>query len=143
MHKLYWMLILWIGIGVQSIHAQEKFTLSGYVKDLDTGEELIGASIIVKEITTGTTTNVYGFYSLTLPQGNYNIIYSFIGYKSIQKQVTLDRNIKSDIEIQPDNLQLQEVVIAAEKDNQNVEQVQMSVEKLNMETIQKNPAVVG
>ena len=136
-------LLFTIGLSVQASFAQEKHTISGYIKDEATGEELIGASIIVKELTTGTTTNVYGFYSLTLPKGKYTFIYSFIGYKTINETIDLSQNIKRSIEIKQDNQQLEELVIVGEQEDQNVKEVQMSVEKLNMETIQKIPQLLG
>ncbi|MEM9673718.1 MAG: carboxypeptidase-like regulatory domain-containing protein [Cyclobacteriaceae bacterium] len=62
--------------------AQEKVTLSGYIKDDNSGEELIGATIYVDQLQNGVVTNIYGFYSLTLPQRRYNISYSYVGYQT-------------------------------------------------------------
>ena len=69
-----------------NILAQNNYTISGYVQDESSGENLIGVSIYDKQTYKGTASNQYGFYSLTLPQGDYVIIYSFIGYKSITKR---------------------------------------------------------
>ena len=74
-----------------NILAQNNCTISGYVQDESSGENLIGVSIYDKQTYKGTASNQYGFYSLTLPQGDYIIIYSFIGYKSITKKITLDK----------------------------------------------------
>ena len=63
--------------------AQNKFTISGYVTDAETGEELLGAQIFVKELGTGGVTNIYGYYSLTIPPGNYTVTYSFVGFAPI------------------------------------------------------------
>lgn len=144
MNQLKWLLVFIFGIALTgSTFAQEKYTISGYVKDQSTGEDLIGATVAIKELGTGTTTNLYGFYSITLPKGTYTVVISFIGYKSITKTVELTKNIKSNIEIGTNQEVLQEVVISAEKEDQNVKEVQMSVEKLSMETIQKIPQLLG
>ena len=79
--KRYLFLIFFFVLQYQSMNAQTKYTLSGYVKDTKTGEELIGATVFLKEPhILGTTTNAYGFYSITLPEGEYNIISQFMGY---------------------------------------------------------------
>ena len=144
MNYLKWLLVLITSIGClgHSI-AQEKFTISGYVKDKSTGEDLIGATVAIKELGTGSTTNLYGFYSITLPKGTYTVSYSFIGYSNIEKTIELTQNIKQNIEIGQNQEVLKEVVITAEKEDQNVKEVQMSVEKLSMEQIQKIPQLLG
>ena len=68
-----------------SVLAQEKYTISGYITDINNGESIVGANIYCKELNLGVTSNTYGFYSLTLPSGTYNISYTFIGYKSENK----------------------------------------------------------
>ena len=69
----------------------EKVTLSGYVKEAESGETLIGASVYVAELQTGTTTNEYGFYSLSLPPAAYEIEFSYLGFDSQTKTVDLKR----------------------------------------------------
>ena len=75
------------------IHAQNKFTLKGTITDASTNETLIGATIIITELQTGTTTNEYGFFSITLPEGNYNVQASYIGYSTIVKTIELTESI--------------------------------------------------
>ncbi len=87
------MLVLVLCIGTTAL-AQKKYTISGYLRDGQTGEELIGASVYVDELKAGTTSNVYGFYSLTLPEGTYNIIYTFLGMAPISQEVELNKNVK-------------------------------------------------
>jgi hypothetical protein len=123
--------------------AQDKFTISGYIEDLASGEELIASTVYVQEIKSGTVTNVYGFYSITLPKGTYNIKYSYIGYKSVLKQINLDDNIKIDIELQEDKEILQEVIVSGKKQNENVQSIEMSVAKMDIGTIKKMPALLG
>jgi hypothetical protein len=123
--------------------AQEKFTLSGYVKDASSGSELLGATVYVTQLKNGATTNMYGFYSLTLPKGKYNIEYSYLGYEKKTIEIDLTEDTKRDVELQSNSQQLQEVVVEAERQDQNVKDVQMSVEKLTMDKIQKIPQLLG
>lgn len=121
----------------------QKFTLSGYIKDKSNGEDLIGATVYVKELGTGTTANMYGFYSITLPAGNYTIDFSYIGFTKTSKTFDLKSNINFNVELETNEKVLKEVVISAEREDQKITEVQMSVEKLNMETIQKIPQLLG
>lgn len=120
-----------------------KFTISGYVKDAVTGEYLIGATVYDKENFTGVTTNSYGFYSLTLSEESYSIVFAFVGYRNEVKRVALHGNIKIDISIEPSDIKLDEVVITSERKNQNVISTQMSVETLEMTQIDKLPVLFG
>ena len=83
--------------------AQQKFTLNGYIKDAANGEALIGATVYVTEIAGGTTTNVYGFYSITLPPGDYSLEYRFVGYESLAKSISLNANMREDVELRSDS----------------------------------------
>lgn len=121
----------------------EKFTISGYVLDAESGEELIGSSILIKELGTGAVTNLYGFYSLTLPAGNYTLVYSYIGFQPMTKTVTLQGDQTITVEMATNAHAIQEVVITGEKEDANVQSVEMSVVKMNMETIKKIPALMG
>lgn len=94
--------------------AQQKYTISGYVKDASNGEALIGATIYVKELSDGATSNEYGFYSITLPAGSYTVQSSYIGYTTQSTTVELSRNINFNVELAPEADQLEEVVITGE-----------------------------
>jgi hypothetical protein len=118
-------------------------TLSGYITDSETGEELIGASVFIKSTKTGTITNIYGFYSLTLPEGKYEIVYSFLGYQDITKSIDLNSNKKLNISLAPKSEILGTVVVEGERRNQNIEKVEMSTIKIPIKTIQKMPALLG
>src|SRR5690606_32493614 len=78
---------------------QERFTISGTLEDASNGESLIGASISVEELGTGTTTNEYGFYSMTIPKGNYTLNFSYLGYETIKKEIVLDQDLKFNLEL--------------------------------------------
>ncbi|MBL4651716.1 MAG: TonB-dependent receptor [Flavobacteriales bacterium] len=123
--------------------AQEKFTISGYVKDAETGEELIGAQIFVKELSTGSVANLYGFYSITIPKGTYTVVYSFVGFASISETIELTQNITKDIELGVNSEVLKEFEVLGEAENNNIESIEMSVVKMEMETIKKIPALMG
>lgn len=140
-------LILWLITGFNTLKADDiesaKFTLSGSIKDATNGESLIGAAVYIKELKTGTTTNVYGFYSITLPSGSYNVVFSFLGYENIEKQITLDKNSSIDIELKTRQTTMKEVVITGKKGNDNITNTEMSVIKMNVETIKQIPALMG
>lgn len=122
----------------------EKLTVSGYVKDNKNGEGLIGASVFVKELLTGTTTNTYGFYSLTLPKGNYTLVITSVGYRKAYRDIKLnDQNLTLNLELQEDGQELEEVVVTGKREDDNVKEIEMSVNKVEMKTIKKIPALLG
>ncbi|MFH1120096.1 MAG: TonB-dependent receptor [Bacteroidota bacterium] len=121
----------------------KRFTISGNIRDKQTGEELIGATIYIKEIKTGTTTNVYGFYSVSLIPGSYTISFSYIGYASVEKSIELKENLKFDVELQTREQQLREVVITGEKPDENIRKPEMSVVRMDIKTINRIPALMG
>ncbi len=125
------------------LSAQSQVTLSGYVRDAANGESLIGASIYVQEVGNGTVTNVYGFYSLTVPAGDYQATYSYVGYQSVSKKLPLTEDIRLDIELASTSQELQEVVVTSEGLDANVRSTEMSVNRLDINTIQKVPAFLG
>ncbi|MGB0881362.1 MAG: TonB-dependent receptor [Vicingaceae bacterium] len=124
--------------------AQDKFTISGNIKDAANGEDLIGVTIFVKELPgTGTVTNVYGFYSLTLPKGEYTIQYSFIGYKTTPFKVNLTQNVKKSIELSNDAETLEAFEVTATADDENIRSTEMSVTKIDMKEIESIPVLFG
>ncbi|MFY0602059.1 MAG: TonB-dependent receptor [Cyclobacteriaceae bacterium] len=130
-------------IGFQTF-SQEQYTLSGYVKDASNGETLIGATVLIKELSTGNVTNFYGFYSITLPKGDYTVSYTYIGYESIEKQVSLaSSNVRSDVEMAASSTQLEAVVVSAEAEDANVSDIEMSTAELDIKTISKIPVFAG
>lgn len=142
MRKIYAFLSLFLFIS-GSVLAQDKFTINGYVKDASNGEALIGATVYVKEISNGAVTNVYGFYSITLMPGEYTINYSYIGYSLITKMVTLNENTELNIDLAPESEQLEEIIVQAEREQANVENMEMSTNKLDIKTILKVPTFLG
>jgi hypothetical protein len=131
-------------IGFSPLVSQsQNFTVSGTVKQKSSGETLIGASVVVVEKpNVGITTNEYGFYSLSLPKGNYTLRISYIGYRQELIPVKLESNITVSINLSDEN-SLQEVVISSKKDNGNLTKATMGTEVLNMKTAAKIPVVFG
>nr|WP_295925655.1 TonB-dependent receptor [uncultured Dyadobacter sp.] len=123
--------------------AQNRHTVSGYVKDQSNGEGLIGVSVYVREAETGVVTNPYGFYSLTLPDGNYTLVFTYIGYQKVTKELVLDADKTISIEMSDESSQLSEVTISTKKEDENVRSIEMSVNKVEMKTIRKMPALLG
>lgn len=129
-----------------NIWAEElpRFTVSGTISDAQSGELLIGATVFVKETLNGTSSNVYGFYSLSLPAGVYQLEYSFVGYERQTIRVDLSRsNVRLDVALVPRAKELAAVVISAEKTDANVRSNEMSVVRLDAKTIERIPALLG
>jgi|TARA_R110001592_G_scaffold307299_3_gene581003 hypothetical protein len=117
--------------------------LSGNIKDAETGEDLIGATIYIKELKGGTATNVYGFYSISLPEGDYQLVISYIGYKDLEQNISLKADSRQNFSLAPNSQQLEAVEISAVKRDANVKDVQMSTVNLGIEKIKNIPAVFG
>ncbi|MCY7353205.1 MAG: TonB-dependent receptor [Cytophagaceae bacterium] len=118
--------------------------MSGYVKDAADGEGLIGVSVYVRERGTGTVTNSYGFYSLTLPSGTYTLVFTFVSYEKVTRRIELtSTDVKLDLELREEGRQLQEVVVKSRREDDNVRSVEMSVNRVDMKTIRAMPALLG
>lgn len=128
-----------------SAYAQNnKYTLSGFVKDKKTGEELIGVVVVIKDLpATGATTNAYGFYSITLPEAEYTAEVKYIGYKTQTVKVSLKQSVKMDFILEENATELGEVVVTAKKEDENITKVQMGVEKIDMKEIESIPVLMG
>ncbi len=126
-----------------SAFCQNKHTVSGYVKDASNGEGLIGVSVYVREAQTGVVTNTYGFYSITLPAGSYTLVYTYIGYQKTTREVVLDSDKTVSVEMGDESNELAEVTISTKKEDENVKGIEMSVNKVEMKTIKKMPALFG
>ncbi len=126
-----------------SIFSQEKFTLSGTVSEAETGETLIGVNVIIPELQSGAITNEYGFYSITLPAGEYHVYYSSLGYATKKTSIQLGENITKDLLLSANTQELDEVIVKANIEKLNIGKPQMSVNSLSAETIKKTPVVLG
>ena len=98
----YWLYaFLGIILSATAGMAQNKYTISGYVKDIESGETLIGVNVFLEDdVTTGTVSNTYGFYSLTLPERAYKIVFSYLGYQNFVSEIDLKENMTFNIDLQ-------------------------------------------
>ncbi len=120
-----------------------KATLSGTVTEEGTGETMLNVNVVIKELNTGTVTNAYGFYSITLPIGSYSVQYSSIGYETIEKIVDLQENVKLNLSLRQQGEELDAIVIESDVERLSTKSPQMSVNALSIETIKKIPVVLG
>lgn len=125
-------------------HAQESFTISGTLSDKSNGETLPGATVLIEGTGVGTTTNLYGFYSLEIPTGQHQIIISYVGYQTQRKTVDISNNTTLNVELSENSEELDEVVLTTEESKAiNIRTPQMSVNKLTSKSIKKIPATLG
>ena len=122
--------------------SQEKYTISGTISDKKNNETLIGVNIIIKGTKIFTITNEYGFYSLTLPKGDYELSISYISYETVDEKISLTQDIKKNYSLNEAGQVLDEVVIT-EKTSTNTRKPEMSVNKLSIATIKQMPVVLG
>jgi hypothetical protein len=123
---------------------QEKFTLNGYIKDSLSGETLIGANIVIRNLGKTVVTNSYGFFSITLPKGKYQLNTSFIGYQTKEITFTLSNNVQQDIQLLPNSaIVLQDVTVSARRRDNNVKTAQMGKMELSVNTAKALPAFFG
>ncbi|MEM9859049.1 MAG: TonB-dependent receptor [Bacteroidota bacterium] len=120
---------------------ETKYTISGYLRDATTGEVLFGANIWIEELSTGTSANAYGFYSVTVPKGNYTLGGSFIGYETLTKEVELFQDLKIDLEFLSSTTELEVIEISSNELEGNITSKTMSTHKLSVQTIENMPSI--
>ena len=139
-HLLVIVSCFFIGSG---LFAQERFTLSGTVSDLKNNETLIGVTVVITELKTGTTTNEYGFYSISLPKGTYTLEISYIGFETVRSTIVLDKNIRNNVSLKESVQLLNEVVLTDRKVRTEIRKPEMSVNKLTIQEIKQLPVLLG
>jgi hypothetical protein len=122
---------------------QTQFTLSGSIYESEGQETLIGANVIFPKVSTGATTNEYGFYSITLTEGTYDVKVSYLGYSSISKTIILNKNLTQNFSLEANTDTLDEIVLKTDAERVNIKTAQMSVNTLNSNTIKQIPVVFG
>lgn len=140
--KKYFLFCLILLSGILA-SAQEKFTLSGTISDYTSNETLIGVNLFIPELKTGVTTNEYGFYSITIPKGDYSIRISYMGYQTIENQLQLNQNTKTNFKLILNENALKEIIITDTKTKTDIRKPEMSVNKLSISAIKKMPVVLG
>ena len=123
--------------------SQEKFTISGVVSDTKNKETLIGVSVYIQESKTGIISNEYGFYSITLPKGEYSISISYVGYTTIEQKINLTQNTKKNFLLSENSEMLEEIVIIDNKKRVEIRKPEMSVNKLTIQEIKEMPVIFG
>lgn len=126
-----------------NLFSQERFTLSGTITELASNETLIGVTVAVPALSTGGITNEYGFYSITLPKGSYELQISALGYLDIIRTIDLTHDQKINFQLLEIAEQLEEVVVTEDIEKLNIRKPQMSVNALSVETIKKIPVILG
>ncbi len=125
------------------IQAQEKFTLNGSIKDEASNETLYGVNVLIPDLSTGTTSNEYGFYSVKLPLGLHRVIISHLGFQEKSLEVNFTGNTTLNISLSETSENLDEVVIVDNIEGLNITRPEMSVTKLDINTIQRLPVLFG
>ncbi|MGJ8760600.1 MAG: TonB-dependent receptor [Polaribacter sp.] len=123
--------------------SQERHTISGTIYDDSNNETLIGVSVYFPELNSGTITNQYGFYSITLPEGSYKIQVSYLGYATTIENVDLNVKVTKNFKLKEESESLDEIIIEGNVENLNVKTPQMSVNRLTSATIKQIPVVLG
>ncbi|MBP6022888.1 TonB-dependent receptor [Ferruginibacter sp.] len=145
--KLVTLLLIWIpflgSAQNKPVASIAKYTISGFIKDSLNGETLIGATVAVTGKTKGISSNQYGFFSITLDEGEYFLVCSFIGYQPKIIAVKLDGNRQLNFEMLPKINLSQEVVVSSKKRDANVKNAQMGKFTLPIEQIKSIPAFLG
>ncbi|KAB7531099.1 TonB-dependent receptor plug domain-containing protein [Flagellimonas olearia] len=140
----FWLLGLCLLLGTMLVQAQNNFTISGKISDGTNGETLFGTSIFLRGTDIGAISNEYGFYSISAPKGTYTLVFSYIGYNEMTREVTLDQNMTLDVELLESSTQLDEVEVTAEEPERALlRKPEMSVSKLNIKTVKQMPVVLG
>ncbi|MFC1493347.1 carboxypeptidase-like regulatory domain-containing protein, partial [candidate division KSB1 bacterium] len=120
-----------------------KFTLSGYITDSSSGEALVGTNIYVEALRAGCTTNNYGFYSLTIPAGDHEVQYSYIGYETEETSIGLYKNINKDLELKEAVFTSDMIVVTGEAEDKNVKSNEIGAIKLNPQSVKFVPSFLG
>ena len=129
--------------GFNQLRAQQKFTFSGYVRDTLSGENLIGATVAINGQGKGVNSNAYGFFSITLPEGNYKVTISFTGYESQIASIELNRDISLNINLAPRIVASEEVIVYDNRKDGYVRDSQMGNVDLSICQIKSIPAIFG
>lgn len=136
--------ILLLLFGATGLSAQKNFTISGTIRDGKTGEEMIGATVVLKDtVGIGTVTNAYGFYSLTLPLNAKQLSFRYIGFDELVVTIDSAKNQSINVSLTPASTNLKEVEVTARKSNENITTSEVSAVKLDIKQLEKVPVLFG
>lgn len=122
---------------------KQKFSLTGNVYDVNNNETLAGVNIYIKELKTAVATDENGYFSISVPKGEYTVQVTYIGFQVKEEKISMTKNLKINLKLKDTNQQLDEVVIKADKKTINIRKPEMSTNKLTVAEIKKMPAVLG
>jgi len=144
MKKLFTLcLLVWPALGLLQAQS-DKVSLSGTISDSETGETLIGATILVKNRDAGTSTNEYGFYSLSVPTGDsITVVYSYVGFQSTEKRLLPTEDMTINVGLSPAGVELEEVVVKANSFREQMNSTEMSVEQVTTREAKLIPVLLG
>ncbi len=141
LHVFGILFLLWL-LPESGFAQKQKFTLNGYVRDLKTGENLIGVAVFNPKTGQGTTTNAYGFYSITLSQDSVSLIVSYLGYDRLSFKTYLDKNLEQNFSLKAGN-ELKTVEVVGHKEEDIRESTRMSTISVPIAQIKSLPALFG
>lgn len=142
--SLFLLSIIFVCLFSNAVFAQEKVTVSGFVKEEGSGESMIGTTIGVRGTATGSSSNDYGFYSLSLPPGTYTLVFSYLGYREIDTTISLTKDFRLNINMKTAVSEIQEITVEADDTkDENVKSSQMGKFDLSMEKIKTLPILFG
>jgi len=144
MYKKFICLFIVFYLFIHPILADQLITVSGYIRDAKTGEDLIGATVSIKELSNkGSGTNAYGYYSLTLPSGQYQLTAQYMGYEPQIQILDLTQPRKIDFLLSSQDNALGEIVVTSQRKNDNITKIEMGVQKLDTKDIKNIPVLFG
>ncbi len=137
------LLIFFVVSSVAYSFKNETYTISGSIKDKETGESVIGASVQIVSLKKGSVSNKYGFYSIAIPSGKYVLLVKRIGYQQYEDSITVNEVLSLNIELSPQVRTTEDVIVTAEKRDENVLSTEVGTIKLQMSDIKKLPVILG
>lgn len=144
MKKISRMAVLILMFSSVLLKAQNTSTISGTIRSASDGEDLIGVNIAIKEMpTVGASTNTFGFYSLTLKKDTYTIIFSYLGYKTIEKKIDLSKDVKLNISLETNAEVLSEVILSADRSDRNITSTDVGASKISVKDVEIIPVLFG
>ncbi len=127
----------------ETIFAQQRFTLSGYLRDAASGEALIYATIYPESLKTGVSTNEYGFFTIKLPEGKHTIVFSYVGYQTFKKEIVLDKNFQENFSLSPVETSIEEITVIGKPSENMVRQNETGSVRLNVKELSTIPVLFG
>ncbi|MBT8298621.1 MAG: carboxypeptidase-like regulatory domain-containing protein, partial [Maribacter sp.] len=143
MTKRIFLIFSFLLINTFYVFSQQRYTLSGTVVEASSNETMIGVTIAIPELKTGVTTNEYGFYSITLPAGDYELQVDYLGFQDQTRKISLSANTRVNFLMVEQTEQLDEVIVTDTRKKIEISKPQMSVNTMQAATIKKIPVVFG